>query len=221
MPTRAQQSCVGTAPTNPGGGGLATAGGGIVARIPGTAGAIGGWMGLSLTVAFIGESGVLPIRAVSLRGPACEVRAAVAAPNEGGGGFGPGIAGDSAGGGTPGVIESGEVFAADGGDAFVSEAAATAGIAAGGEPGVDPLADGNEGGRTAAGERAIAGAGGRLTGGPPVGGDAFAASVGGRFGRLIRTVSFSGAGGRLGLSDGSVIRTVSFFGSLKSAMTTE
>jgi len=49
--------------------------------------------------------------------------------------------------------------------------------------------------------------------------DVGAGAPGGRFGRLIRAASFStGTVGRCGVRGGSVIRTVSFFGSFKSAM---
>jgi len=64
MPSKAQQSCVGTVSTKLCGGRLATAGGAV--RMTGADGTLAGCRLLSFTVAFIGESAM---RAVSLRGP--------------------------------------------------------------------------------------------------------------------------------------------------------
>jgi hypothetical protein len=89
-----------------------------------------------------------------------------------------------------------------------------------------------------AGGRAIGGAGGRTAGAPPAGGSGLGATGEGggrtgveeagrgsgppreRFGRLMRTVSFCdpAACGLDTARGGKVIRTVSFFGSFKSAM---
>ena len=150
----------------------------------------------------------------------------------GGGGSGEGTA---AGGGGNGVLKP------DGGGgsgAFTSEAVGS------GSGVFNPM--GGAGGRTAldgmgAGGRAIGGAGGRLRDVPSVGGIGLGATKGGggrtdvgagevevefgtdipggRAGKLIRTVSFStGTVGRWVVRGGRVIRTVSFFGSFRSAI---
>jgi hypothetical protein len=87
---------------------------------------------------------------------------------------------------------------------------------AGGRTGITPAAGGtgfgatNDGGRTGAGAIDIElGAGGR----------AALEGPGGRAGKLIRAVSFStGTVGRFVVRGGSVMRTVSFFGSFRSAI---
>ncbi|MDQ3198025.1 MAG: hypothetical protein M3Q46_02355 [Verrucomicrobiota bacterium] len=118
MPSKAQHSGIGIVSTKPCGGGLATAG--AVVRTTGTDGTLAGWMLLSLTVDFIGESAVAPIRAVSLRGPAGDpprsangLRATGALPGlegEAGRGADGGVAGGfqpAGGGGGIGVLAAG------------------------------------------------------------------------------------------------------------------
>ncbi len=165
-PSNAQQKVAGTDSTNAAGGGLATERG--AARIPPPGGALDGWMLLSLTVAFIGESWVTATRAVSLRGPAALARSAIS----------------SAGGGVPSLC--GVAGATNGG--------------VGGGAGVEASGTG--------GRRAGAAEGGRI---------GIAPAPGGRLGKLIRGVSFSPSGVD-GVGWGNVMRTVSFFGSFKSAM---
>ncbi len=85
-------------------------------------------------------------------------------------------------------------------------------------------ADGGEGGR-AGGVPAAGGSGRGATAGggrtaPEDGGLAPAGGAGGRLGKLIRAVSFStGTVGRFVVRGGKVMRTVSFFGSFRSAIT--
>jgi hypothetical protein len=77
--------------------------------------------------------------------------------------------------------------------------------------GFGAIAGGGAGGRTAGGEAERKGGDGarKLVAGAP----------GGRLGRLMRGASFpTGTVGRCGARGGNVIRTVSFFGSFKSAM---
>jgi hypothetical protein len=137
--------------------------------------------------------------------------------------FGPGTGGAFAGAGGTGV---GALNAEEGGD----------GTPPGGEP---PLAGGGGAGREkSGGSTRLAGAGGRGVcarggrggagepgvvepGGGAAGGRGAASFDGGRVGKLIRVVSrppLPVAGGSFGGSGGSVIRTVSFLGSLGSAI---
>jgi hypothetical protein len=243
MPSRAQQSCVGTASTKTGGGGLATAEGGAV-RIRGADGTLAGCTP-SLTVAFIGESAM---RAVSFRGPAgATLRAAsglaggaIGFGAPGGGGVG-GLKPAGGGGGTSPFAGGGGgsgLFAGGGG----AGGSVVFGPGAGGGPeGLIPAGAGGVGGLKPGG-----GPGGRAGGAPPAGGSGFGATdgggrtapdagggglapgglapvggAGGRLGKLMRAVSFStGTVGRFVVRGGRVIRTVSFFGSFRSAITT-
>lgn len=240
MPTRAQQSGIGTLSTKLAGGVVATADSGAV-RITPAGGEEEGTGPLNLTVAFIGVSGVGAIRAVSLRGAVEALRFSTGV-TEGKPGFGG--EGGAAADGREGKVEGG--LSAEGGDgrgvlnpeggggsgAFVSEAADGGGGGrtpldgtgaggramggAGGRTGVAPAAGGigfgatNGGGRTGAGAGEIEfGAGGRAAPGGP----------GGQAGKLIRAVSFStGTVGRFVVRGGNVMRTVSFFGSFRSAI---
>ncbi|HXA10023.1 MAG TPA: hypothetical protein VNW28_08575 [Chthoniobacterales bacterium] len=68
-PSKAQQNCSGTDSANPEGRGPATNGG--AARMTPADGPLAGWTLPNRTVAFVGESGVVATRAVSLRGPVC------------------------------------------------------------------------------------------------------------------------------------------------------
>ncbi len=254
MPSKAQQSCVGTDSTKPCGAGLATAAGGAV-RMTGAVGTLTGCTP-SFCVAFIGESA---IRAVSLRGPAgATLRLASGlaggktglggADAGGGGGFKPAGGGGGTiplvgGGGTDGVTPGGGGGWADfpptngGGGAGVGGLKLGAGGVFGGRTPPDGAGGGSGVGR-------LGGAGGRADEAPPVGGSGFgeieaggrttpeeggrtpasggfapAGGTGGRLGRLIRAVSFStGTVGRFVVRGGRVIRTVSFFGSFKSAI---
>ena len=102
MPSRAQQSGIGTESTKPVVGGLATVGGAV--RItPAGAELEGGATLLNLTVAFIGVSGVAAMRAVSLRGATGALRFSIGAatdpgPNGAGGRAEVGGGGNGAGG---------------------------------------------------------------------------------------------------------------------------
>ncbi|MBA3608601.1 MAG: hypothetical protein H0W43_08885 [Chthoniobacterales bacterium] len=81
----------------------------------------------------------------------------------------------------------------------------------GGRAGGVPAAGGSGFGATASGGRTA----------PEDGGLAPAGEAGGRLGKLIRAVSFStGTVGRFVVRGGKVMRTVSFFGSFRSAITT-
>ena len=240
---------------------VATAGGGAV-RITPAGGALDGAGPLNFTVAFMGISGVGPMRAVSLRGAVEALRFSRSGVTEGRPGFGgeggvteAGRVGDAAGGRGIEAGDSGDfrpegndgtgALSAEGGGGsgtFVSEAVEAAG-------GDLKAEGGGGGGRTSVdgigvGGRAIGGAGGR-TGFAPTAGDigfvttngggrtgagageiefgadgrAAPGGPGGRAGRLIRAVSFStGTVGRLVVRGGSVMRTVSFFGSFRSAI---
>lgn len=251
MPSKAQQSCVGTDSTKPCGGGLATVGGTL--RTTGADGTLAGWTP-NFTVAFIGESA---IRAVSLRGPAgTKLRPAGGGPvggktgRGGAGGFTPAGGGEGTGpfaGGGGGGSEvalggempggfprggSGELAGEPAGGSLPFDSSTGGGpvglrpLGGGGAGGLAPGVNGGAvGGRTGPAEGV--GANGALDGGragelPPAGGTGFGASAGGggRFGRLIRVVSVStGTVGRLVVRGGRVIRTVSFLGSFRSAMT--
>lgn len=160
MPSTAQHNDVGMESTNPAAGALATSDGGAV-RITPADGALGGWMGFSFTVAFIGDPGFIAIRAVSLRGPAC-------APAPGGG---------DGRGAFAGTGPDGIGFADAGGSGFAAPAS-------GGPPDFSPGGSGGgfeavPGGRIGAGGRAIGGAGGRLAGAPPPGSIGLGATDGG------------------------------------------
>jgi len=212
---------------------VATAGGGAL-RITPAGGALAGAGPLNFTVAFMGISGVGPMRAVSLRGAVEALRFSRGAATEGRPGFGgeggvteAGRVGDGAGGrgieagGSGDFITAGDDGAEGGGgggrtpvDGIGAGGRAIGG--AGGRTGFAPTVGDigfgttNGGGRTGAGAGEIAfGTGGRATPGGP----------GGRAGKLIRAVSFStGTVGRLVVRGGSVMRTVSFFGSFRSAI---
>lgn len=146
------------------------------------------------------------------------------------------------GGGGSGLLAGG---GAGGSVVFVSSAGGgPAGFPPLGKGGVGGLKLGGgrpPGGRTppggACGGGALYGPGGRTGGVPPAGANGFgeidgggrkpvpgcfapAGGAGGRLGRLIRAVSFStGTVGRLVVRGGKVMRTVSFFGSFRSAIT--
>ena len=138
-PSKAQQNCVGTASINPGFGRLATEGG-SAARIPPAGGAPGGRIGVSFTVAFIGESTGGATRTVSFPGPTCGPRLTGTVPSDGETAFG-GDAGDfrmGVGG------ASGGFSPAEGADGFAGR------IAGGGLMGADGRAIGGAGGRFAA-----------------------------------------------------------------------
>ncbi len=77
MPSRTQQSGIGTESTNPAVGGLTTAGGAV--RITPAGAELEGATLLNLTVAFIGVSGVTAMRAVSLRGATGALRFSIGA----------------------------------------------------------------------------------------------------------------------------------------------
>lgn len=230
-------------------------------RTTAAAGGPAGGTLLNRTVAFIGESGVTAMRAVSLRGPTrTPARLGIIGFSGGteegftGDGIGPGPAegfkpdgGDRGGlppaGGGRGAFETGEggKFSAAVGTGGAFEEGVTAG-------GSGRAAPGDEAG---AGGLTIGGGGGRWPGVPPVGGKGLGATEGGgrtgaedgrtvfsgvrnalsgrraaggpggRLGRLIRAVPFStGTVGRCVVRRGRVIRTVSFFGSFKSAIRT-
>lgn len=197
MPSRAQQSCVGTASTKTCGSGLATPGGGAVRR-KGADGTLARCTP-SFTVAFIGESA---IRAVSFRGPgSTPLRPASGLA---GGEIGFGEAGGGAGG------SAGDLPPVEGGGV----GGLKPGGGVGGRAGGAPPAGGSGFGATNGGGRTTPDAGG---GGLSPGGLAPAGGVGGRVGKLMRAVSIST--GTVGVRGGRVIRTVSFFGSFRSAMT--
>ncbi len=232
MPSKAQQSALGTDSTKPCAGGLATAGG--VVRMTGAVATLAGCTP-NLTVALIGESAIL---AVSFRGP---VGAMLRPPGGwltrgrngrgGAGGFRPEggvVAGGPEDGGAPeglrplgGDGASGGLAPGGGGGRTAPAGTIGAGGALeGGRAGGVPPAGG-------AGFRAPAGGGGRIEpadGGRILGGGGFAPTGGsggcGRLGKLIRVVSFStGTVGRFVVRGGKVMRTVSFFGSFRSAIT--
>jgi hypothetical protein len=137
-----------------------------------------------------------------------------------GGGDGTGVF--AAGGGGTGAFAVGR----GGREVFTAGVAGGSGMfnpAGGGVPGLKPKAGGAPfGGRTARDGAEAGGspkgiAGGKLA----AGGSASESGPGGRLGRLIRDVSFStGTVGRGGVRGGKVMRTVSFFGSFRSAITT-
>ncbi len=200
-----------------------------------------GWTAVfSRTVDFIGESGMTPMRAVSLRGPAWAPRLGAIELGEGtpGGGVRPD------GGGTGGLAPAGS----GGGGRRAGGGGSGPFGADGGAGGGTFSADGGAG----VGGLTIGGGGGRLAGAPPLGGKGLGATEGGgrsgaearrivfsgvrsafsggraaggpggRLGKLIRAVSIStGTVGRCVVRVGKVIRTVSFFGSFKSAITTK
>ena len=192
MPSRAQQIGIGMDSTNPAPGGLATGSGAV--RITPSGAALGGTEPLNLTVAFMGVSGVGAMRAVSLRKVVDASRFATGArPGFVGGGGNEALGSLSAGAGA-------------GGRAIGGMGGRFAGVPAAGGNGFGATKGG--GGRTPTGEDGefAPGAGGWE-------------APGGRAGKLIRVVSFStGTVGRLVGRGGTVIRTVSFFGSFKSAI---
>ncbi len=121
-PSNAQQKVAGTNSTKAAGGGLATERGAARTTPPG--GALDGWMLLSLTVAFIGESGVTATRAVSLRGPVALARSGISGAasgmpglcgiggaTAGGAGGSAGVGASNAGGGRTGAAEGGRTGA--------------------------------------------------------------------------------------------------------------
>ncbi len=135
----------------------------------------------------------------------------------GAGGGGRALLDPGAGGNTLGLIPEGggEVgglkLGAGGGLPGGRTAPAGAEGGEGGRAGGVPAAGGSGFGATASGGRTA----------PEDGGLAPAGGAGGRLGKLIRAVSFStGTVGRFVVRGGKVMRTVSFFGSFRSAITT-
>jgi hypothetical protein len=193
-PSRIQQSVIGTDATKPVGRGLATGRGAI--RIAPAGAELNDALPLDFTVAFIGLSGLAPMRAGSLRGAAGAVTEAGGGGNEVGG-----LRGES--GGVNGTFASELDGRGAGGRAIGG---------AGGRLGDEPAAGGigfgatnGGGGRTRGGAGKVEfGAGGRV-------------AAGGRAGKLVGAGSCStGAAGRGVAHGGNVIRTVSFFGSFNS-----
>jgi hypothetical protein len=195
-PSRIQQSVIGTDAIKPVGRGLATVRGAV--RITPAGAALKGALPLNLTVAFIGLSGLAPMRAGSLRGATGTVTEA--------GGGGKEVGGFRAeSNGASGAFASEFDGRGKGGRAMGG---------AGGRLGDEPAAGGmgfgatnGGGGRTRGGAGEVElGAGGRVI-------------PGGRAGKLVGVGSCStGTAGRCVLRGGNVIRTVSFSGSFNSAI---
>lgn len=142
----------------------------------------------------MGGCSIAPRRDGSLRGSICRPRLPSAGSDGGAVGFNGTALG---GGGNPGVARGGAV----------GSATAGCGGGAGFEPGGGGggFVDEWPGGRTGAGGRAIGGAGGRLPAAlPPLGG---------------KGLDAIGGAGRTGAEEVGSIRTASFWGSLRSAMT--
>lgn len=190
---------------------------------------------LSFAVAFIGLSGAGPMRAVSFLGLIAPVRFSTGAALAIGFGFGAAPDGTAAGAAGNGA---GDCAAAGGGRGGFQPDDSAGSLSLGGrtapvEFGTSGRLIGGSGGRFApvpaaggkgcgatngGGGRRTCGVAGVIESGPFL--DKAPGSEGGREGKLIRTVSFStGTVGRWVVRGGRVMRTVSFFGSFKSAIT--